>query len=129
MGVDIEKAGDDFSLVVRFGQHAQRLGLAGGVIVRAELAEQDARAVVQGHVDGVGTVKSVTPSGNALVVTITAPPEVTRLSVDQGSIAIDGISLTIVQIRGSELGVSVIPHSAKVTTIGGLRPGARFNAR
>jgi riboflavin synthase len=83
--------------------------------------------LVQGHVDGVGTVKSIKPEGNALVLTITVPEEVARLSVDQGSIAIDGISLTIVQVRGLELRVSVIPHSAQVTTIGGLRPGARVN--
>jgi len=83
--------------------------------------------LVQGHVDGVGTVKSVTPDGNALVITLTAPEEVARLSVDQGSIAIDGISLTIVQVRDLELRVAVIPHSAQVTTIGRLRPGARVN--
>lgn len=83
--------------------------------------------LVQGHVDGVGTVKSIKPEVNALVITIAAPEEVARLSVDQGSIAIDGVSLTIVQVRGLELRVSVIPHSAEVTTIGRLRPGTSVN--
>lgn len=83
--------------------------------------------MVQGHVDGVATVSAVTPESNAIVVTLVAPDEVTRVSVDQGSLALDGVSLTIVSVRGAELRVSLIPHTAQITTLGGLRPGARVN--
>jgi riboflavin synthase len=83
--------------------------------------------LVQGHVDGVGSIESVRPEGNAQVVTITLPTEVARLCVDQGSIAVDGISLTIVQVRGSTLRVSLIPHSVRTTTIAHLRPGTHVN--
>ncbi|MGO8684694.1 MAG: riboflavin synthase [Thermoleophilia bacterium] len=83
--------------------------------------------LVQGHVDDVGSIESIRPEGNAQVVTITLPTEVARLCVDQGSIAVDGISLTIVQVRDSTLRVSVIPHSVQTTTIAHLRPGAHVN--
>ena len=82
---------------------------------------------VAGHVDGVGSVKRLEPVGNAIVVTLEAPKEVTQASVDQGSIAVDGVSLTIVKVDGGELKVSLIPHTAAVTTLGRLRPRARVN--
>jgi riboflavin synthase len=83
--------------------------------------------LVQGHVDGVGTVRSVTPEANALVITIAVPDEVARVSVDQGSIAIDGVSLTIVSVSGPDVRVSLIPHTAEVTSLGRLRPGDVVN--
>jgi riboflavin synthase len=83
--------------------------------------------LVTGHVDGVGTVTRVEPHANALVVRLTAPREVTALCVDQGSIALDGVSLTVVSAGVGELTVSLIPHTAEVTTLGGLRPGSRVN--
>jgi riboflavin synthase len=83
--------------------------------------------LVTGHIDGVGVVRRVERRANALVVRLEAPREVTRLSVDQGSIALDGVSLTIVSVGDAELEVSLIPHTAEVTTLGGLRPGSRVN--
>ncbi|HZL63988.1 MAG TPA: riboflavin synthase [Thermoleophilia bacterium] len=83
--------------------------------------------LVAGHVDGVGAVTSVTPEGNALVVELEAPPEVTGVSVPQGSLAVDGVSLTIVTVDGSRLRVSLIPHTAAVTTLSRLAPGVRVN--
>ncbi len=83
--------------------------------------------LVTGHVDGVGTVTRVEPSANALVARLTAPREVTALCVDQGSIALDGVSLTIVAVGDGELTVSLIPHTAEVTTLGRKGPGARVN--
>ena len=83
--------------------------------------------LVTGHIDGVGTVTRVERRANAQVVWLTAPREVTTLCVGQGSLAVDGVSLTIVTTGQSELEVSLIPHTAAVTTLGALRPGSRVN--
>ena len=83
--------------------------------------------LVSGHVDGVGTVTSVTPEDNALVVEIEAPEAVSRVTVDQGSVAVDGVSLTVVGVAGDRIRVSLIPHTAEVTTLGRLAAGARVN--
>ena len=82
---------------------------------------------MSGHVDGVGTVTSVTPEDNALVVEIEAPEAVSRVTVDQGSVAVDGVSLTVVGVAGDRIRVSLIPHTAAVTTLGRLAAGARAN--
>jgi len=71
--------------------------------------------LVSGHIDGVGTVTSVTPEDNALVVELEAPE------------AVDGVSLTVVSIAGDRLRVSLIPHTAAITTLGRLRAGSRVN--
>jgi riboflavin synthase len=83
--------------------------------------------LVTGHIDGVGVVTRVEKRANALVVRLAAPREVTTLCVDQGSLAVDGVSLTIASAGESELEVSLIPHTAAVTTLGALRPGSRVN--
>ena len=83
--------------------------------------------LVSGHIDGVGTVTSVTPEDNALVVEFEAPEAVSRVTVDQGSVAVDGVSLTVVSIAGDRLKVSLIPHTAAITTLGRLRTGSRVN--
>lgn len=83
--------------------------------------------LVSGHVDGVGTVARVTPEGNALVVDVAAPEAVTRVSVPQGSVAVDGVSLTLVSVGGDTLRVSLIPHTAAATTLAALAPGRRVN--
>lgn len=83
--------------------------------------------LVSGHVDGVGVVSAVTPEDNALVVEIEAPEAVARMSVDQGSIAVDGVSLTVVAVDDHRVRVSLIPHTAAVTTLGRLKRGVRVN--
>jgi riboflavin synthase len=83
--------------------------------------------LVSGHVDGVGKVVRVTPEDNALVVELEAPQAVSDVSVAQGSVAIDGVSLTIVGVEGGSLRVSLIPHTAAVTTLGRLAPGVAVN--
>ncbi len=83
--------------------------------------------LVSGHVDGVGEVASVTPEGNALVVEIEAPDAVARVTVAQGSVAVDGVSLTVVAVDGGRLRVALIPHTAAVTTLKRLRVGSRVN--
>ena len=82
---------------------------------------------VSGHIDGVGSLLSVRPEGNALIFSIRAAPELLRGIVEKGSIAIDGISLTVVEVTETLFSVSVIPHTAAVTTLAGKRPGDRLN--
>lgn len=79
--------------------------------------------VVQGHVDGVGRiVRAIEPDrGGTLEVQI--PDELVRYTVEKGSIAIDGVSLTIAERRGARLAFAIVPHTARVTTLGGARPG------
>ena len=74
--------------------------------------------IVQGHVEGVGVIQQIVPEGNARVYRIKAPGELLRYIVEKGSIAIDGISLTVTEADDSGFGVSLIPHTAKMTTLG-----------
>jgi riboflavin synthase len=83
--------------------------------------------LVSGHVDGVGSVTAVTPEGNALVVEIEVPDAVAQVTVAQGSVAVDGVSLTVVGVAGRLVRVSLIPHTAAVTTLGRLTAGSRVN--
>lgn len=83
--------------------------------------------LVSGHVDGVGVVTAVTGEDNAILIDLEAPEAVARVSVAQGSVALDGVSLTVVSVDGALLRVSLIPHTAAVTKLAQLRPGARVN--
>jgi riboflavin synthase len=77
---------------------------------------------VQGHVDGVGTVRS---TGDP--VWVDTPPELLRYVVEKGSIALDGVSLTVAAVDERGFAVALVPHTVEVTTLGGLQPGDRVN--
>ena len=83
--------------------------------------------IVAGHVDGVGTIAAIEQDDNAIWFTITAPAQVLRYVVEKGSIAIDGISLTVARVETDRFAVSVIPHTAAVTLLGRRRVGDRVN--
>jgi riboflavin synthase len=85
--------------------------------------------VVQGHVDGVGTVISFSPvaGGNDYELVINVPSELTRYIVSKGSLAIEGISLTVAGIEGTEVRVAIIPHTAEVTNLSSLKAGDPVN--
>jgi len=85
--------------------------------------------VVQGHVDGTGTLVSLAPvkGGNDFRLTIHVPSELTHYIVAKGSLAIEGISLTVAAIDGVEVRVAIIPHTAEVTNLGSLKPGDPLN--
>ncbi len=83
--------------------------------------------VVQGHVDGVGTVRAVREDGFARVVEIAARPELLRYVVEKGSIAVDGISLTVVDAGEDQLSVSLIPETLERTNLGAAAPGQPVN--
>jgi len=77
--------------------------------------------IVQGHVDTVGTVSSVRPEGNSKVITITLPPKPARafigLVAEKGSIAVEGVSLTVAGVKGSTFSVKIIPHTWQHTNL------------
>lgn len=83
--------------------------------------------MVQGHVDGVGTIAEAVDDGFARRVTIAAPPEVTRYVVHKGSIAVDGISLTVAEVGERSFTVSLIPETLERTNLGRAEPGATVN--
>jgi riboflavin synthase len=84
--------------------------------------------LVQGHVDGVGEVLAVHPDGEARLIDFTLPPEVDAVTVLHGSIAVNGVSLTVnaLPARG-RCQIALIPHTRAVTTLEALRPGDRVN--
>jgi len=83
--------------------------------------------LVSGHVDGVGEVVSITDDARAQRWTFRAPAALMRYIAPKGSIAVDGVSLTVNEVEGREFGINIIPHTWKVTTIGGYAPGRRVN--
>jgi riboflavin synthase len=106
-------------------------GIAPGSTVNLELplraADRLGGHVVQGHVDGVGVVAAAREDGFARVVTIEADPDVLRYVVEKGSIAVDGVSLTVARIDDTSFDVSLIPETLERTTLGRAEPGAVVN--
>jgi len=82
---------------------------------------------VQGHVDGLGTVAEVREDGFARLVRIDAAPELLRYVVEKGSIAIDGVSLTVSAVDDTSLAVSLIPETLERTSLGAAAPGRPVN--
>jgi riboflavin synthase len=82
---------------------------------------------VQGHVDGLGTVRAVVEEGFARVVTVEAPPELLRYVVEKGSIAVDGVSLTVAGLGEDWFSVSLIPETLERTILGAAAPGQPVN--
>jgi riboflavin synthase len=83
--------------------------------------------IVQGHVDGTGVVAEVRPEGEGTLVRIDAPPELMRYVVEKGSVALDGVSLTVAARDDEGLTIALIPHTLGATTLGEAAPGRRMN--
>lgn len=83
--------------------------------------------LVSGHVDGVGVVTSIVPEGASQRLVIEAPDALARFIAPKGSIAVDGISLTVNEVDGSRFGVNIIPHTLTVTNLGTAQVGSRVN--
>ena len=83
--------------------------------------------VVQGHVDAVGSVRSVAPEEDSRRVWFDAPESVVRYCIEKGSIAVDGVSLTVAALDDDGFEVALIPHTLAVTTLGRLEPGDEVN--
>jgi riboflavin synthase len=102
-----------------------------GSKVNLELAlRADARLgghIMQGHVDGVGVIADVREDGFSRVVTVEAAPELLRYVVEKGSIAVDGVSLTVSRVDDTSFDVSLIPETLERTNLGGTNPGRTVN--
>ncbi|QEC48650.1 riboflavin synthase [Baekduia soli] len=103
-------------------------GVAPGSAVNLELAlRADGRLgghIMQGHVDGVGTIAAVREDGFARLVTVCAPAELLRYVVEKGSIAVDGVSLTVARVDDETFDVSLIPETLQRTNLGALTGAA-----
>ncbi|MEU0102808.1 riboflavin synthase [Streptomyces sp. NPDC006267] len=83
--------------------------------------------IVQGHVDGTGTIVERTPSEHWEIVKVSLPPELTRYVVEKGSITVDGVSLTVVDAGTDHFTISLIPTTLALTTLGRKQPGDPVN--
>jgi riboflavin synthase len=102
-----------------------------GVPVNLEPALRAGEALgghyVQGHVDGVGRIRSVEPEGDGSRVWVDAPATVLHYCVEKGSIAVDGVSLTVAGLDDEGFAVALVPHTLAVTTLGTSVPGDEVN--
>lgn len=106
-------------------------GLESGRDVNLEkslrLADRLGGHLVQGHVDGVGTVQALDDLGGSLRMVIEAPAELGRFIARKGAVCVDGVSLTVNSAEGTRFEVNVIPHTRAVTTFAALARGSRVN--
>jgi riboflavin synthase len=105
--------------------------LGPGSLVNLERAlRADARLdghIVQGHVDATGRVRRLERAGDDARLDLECAPEFAELLVEKGSVAVDGVSLTVVGVGAAGFDVALVPHTLAVTTLGSLRPGQRVN--
>ena len=83
--------------------------------------------IVTGHVDGVAELVRLAPEGESLRMTFQAPVALAPFIAPKGSVALDGVSLTVNDVDGLRFGVNIIPHTAQMTTFGRLKPGMKAN--
>jgi riboflavin synthase len=83
--------------------------------------------VVQGHVDGIGSVRSVEPEGDGKRIWIDAPQDMLRYCIEKGSVAVDGVSLTVAALDDGGFAIALIPHTLAETTLGALTAGDSVN--
>jgi riboflavin synthase len=83
--------------------------------------------IVQGHVDGVGTVRWVDPEGDGARLTVEASAELLRYCVEKGSVAVEGVSLTVAALDQETFEIALVPHTLAATTLGDLAPGDPVN--
>jgi riboflavin synthase len=128
-----EVADDQFSADVMHEtlRRSSLAEVADGTRVNLELplraADRLGGHVVQGHVDGVGEIRDAVEDGFARIVTIAAPPELLRYVVEKGSIAVDGVSLTVASVTADTFSVSLIPETLERTNLGAAAPGTPVN--
>lgn len=83
--------------------------------------------LVSGHVDGIGEITVLSGDARSTRIEISVPPALARYLVRKGSVAIDGVSLTVNEVQGNVFGINLIPHTQAVTTLGALSAGTRVN--
>jgi len=129
----IEK-GPDWFAVEASGETLDKTHLGGwkeGTRLNLELSlklgDELGGHLVYGHVDGMGKIVSMTPEGGSVRFVFEAPPELARFIASKGSVAIDGISLTVNEVEGNRFGVNIISHTQAVTTLGQAKVGQSVN--
>lgn len=83
--------------------------------------------IVSGHVDGIATVVDIQPEGESKRFTFEAPDALKKFVAPKGSVALDGVSLTVNEVEGARFGICIIPHTQSVTTFGSLKVGDKIN--
>jgi riboflavin synthase len=83
--------------------------------------------IVTGHIDGVAEIVRIEPEGESTRMTFQAPASLARFIASKGSVALDGVSLTVNEVDGSRFGVNIIPHTTQATTFGKVKPGSKVN--
>jgi riboflavin synthase len=101
----------------------QRINLERALKVGDELGGH----IVSGHVDGVARVVEIRPENQSVRILFEAPADLARFVATKGSVALDGVSLTVNEVDGARFGVNIIPHTQSVTSFGAYRPGDRVN--
>ena len=106
-------------------------GWSAGIRVNLEralaLGDEIGGHLVTGHVDGVGVVESVAPEGESRRLTVRCPAPLSRFVASKGSVALDGVSLTVNEVDGCVFGINLIPHTLAHTTLGDCAAGRRLN--
>ncbi|MGB8326199.1 MAG: riboflavin synthase [Steroidobacteraceae bacterium] len=124
-------AGRKFEVDVSRATSACIAGLAPGARVNLEkalrLSDRLDGHLVSGHVDGVGVVARCEPVGDNRLLEISIPAGLAKYVARKGSIAVDGVSLTVNEVAGTTLSANLIPHTLAASNLGGLEPGARVN--
>lgn len=83
--------------------------------------------IVTGHVDGIATITSLTPSGDSMILCLEALPTLSRFIAEKGSVTLDGVSLTVNRVEGARFWVNIIPHTWQLTTLGNRKAGDALN--
>ncbi|HEY4916277.1 MAG TPA: riboflavin synthase [Solirubrobacteraceae bacterium] len=129
--IEIDRDGFQAQAMHETLQRSSLAGLRQGAPVNLELAlrAQDRLGghVVQGHVDGMGTVRAIRPDGFSRVLEIDLETRLARYLVEKGSVAVDGVSLTVSALRDDGFAVSLIPETLERTNLGAIGEGQRVN--
>ncbi len=129
--VDVDSGRLAFDAVAETLRRSSLSRLAAGSHVNVEPALRAGEPLgghyVQGHVDGVGSVRAIEPDGDGRLVWFDAPPDLLRYVVEKGSIAVEGTSLTVAALDTDGFAVALIPHTLSATTLGEATPGDPVN--
>lgn len=129
----VEKSGSNFSVdVSRETLSRTNLGKwAVGTRVNLEpslkMGDELGGHIVSGHVDGLAVIESITPEGGSRRIRLRVPDDLAKFVAPKGSVALDGVSLTVNEVEGHVFGINIIPHTWEVTTFGNAKPGDAMN--
>lgn len=127
----VERGPEHFSVDVSQETFSCTVGFTPGEAVNLEkalrLADRLGGHLVAGHVDGVGEVLRIEPVGDSVRLDIRAPKALERYLAPKGSVAVNGVSLTVNRVHGAEFSINLIPHTLEATMLRHLKPGSRVN--